>query len=853
MTDIKVGNLIAGFELDTDDFIDGIKGIELSLDGLKGAVSKVMASFTALMANPVALAAAGIAAVAALGKASYDAYMEMDEAYDKIAVGTGAVGDALDGLTESYDKFYRTATYVSEDAADTFANLNTYLGVTGDRLVSLAEQVSDLKGIGLEIDEQAYSQLMNRFSIAEEEMGLYLDYLLKVNQNTGASINSIMSAVQTSASSLDIFGYSLQESINLIGMMNKAGFETSSIPMALKQVTAAGITTREGFEDLITTIKNTTDTTKALEIAQEAFGTRVTNEMVAAIQAGAFAINGLSEDMEQYDGLVVQTAEDTADFPEKMDKIGRKMTETLAPAGAVLGDILVVVAEIAIAVLDHLTRMSEWIRTRVSRLIEPFVKLFTNLKEKFSKFWNDAELSFVEGAASLINPITLIVNNISNVFEVLIDTVNWFVETFEPIITAGMWLVVQVIDVVASAATGDFDSMFAALAKIAAAGMTLLYKIMETGWNAITGNLEGILQGIVNFIFRTINTAIDIVENSINGIISLINGLISGINSLNIFDRIPTIGYVSWHLNTPDIPEFSRFEDTALGKKMTDSIEDLLETSEKLSATTNHTIDTGIADVTNSLSNGFGGVTNNLNTGFTDVTTSLDKVISSSAENSRQEIAAINNLLTETKTLGQITEETAGLVGTVTDSYYDSSGNFVNRDDYYSGDYYFANATIEYLDDGRLVMTRENGDRLVMGEMKAGDREKYGIDSVFNVGGGVGGLMGNIAVDTRLKQEYEAYLAAKEAAEAAASKKQNSSSGGSSTSGSSSSKKPTISAIQQGTIVGTPTVTTPQKENKTYDSGGVTVNINGNVSNPSTVIGGIIKAGQDLISNLFNW
>ena len=43
------------------------------------------------------------APIAAAGTAAYAAWMSVDEAYDNIAVGTGATGDALSKLQESFD------------------------------------------------------------------------------------------------------------------------------------------------------------------------------------------------------------------------------------------------------------------------------------------------------------------------------------------------------------------------------------------------------------------------------------------------------------------------------------------------------------------------------------------------------------------------------------------------------------------------------------------------------------------------------------------------------------------------------------------------------------------------------
>lgn len=251
--DIQVGKLVAGLSMDTSGFTSGIESAAGALDGFKAAIGKVKAALTALLTNPVVLAAAAIASLIALGKAAYDAYVEIDKAYDAIEVGTGAVGESLEGLQKSFDNVFANATYVAgaEELAGVIADLNTYLGVTGDELEGLATQFSNLEGMGMSASVDTFAQAMNKWGIASEDAGQYLDYFFQISQNTGISMDELSSSLTSTKATLDMFGFSLEESAQLMGALNKAGYDTSSIQTALRTLSAQGITTREEFDEVV--------------------------------------------------------------------------------------------------------------------------------------------------------------------------------------------------------------------------------------------------------------------------------------------------------------------------------------------------------------------------------------------------------------------------------------------------------------------------------------------------------------------------------------------------------------------------------------------------------------------------
>lgn len=552
---MDVGNLQTALKMDISGFTGGITAASGALDGLKATCAKVGAAMTSLMTNPVVLAAAAVAALVAVGKAAYDAFVELEAAYDAIEVGTGAVGESLAELQQSFDNVFTNATYVkgAEELAGVIADLNTYMGATGEELEGLATQFSNLEGMGMEASVDSTAKAFNRWGISNSEASGYLDYFFQLCQNTGISMDGLTDALATNQATLSTFGFSLQESAALMAKMNKAGFETSEIGVALKQLTNNGITTREAFDDVIFSIKHATDSTEALTIATQNFGARAKDSMVQLIQSGAF--DTLTDDISLSAGAINATAESTADFGHRMEKVGRNIKETFAKIGAVIE-----------VVLSKIMDIADWLRTQFEKIMAPIKKFLSKVGETFSKFWN-------EGENNTENAIGNIVGTLEGLFDKIGEGLDWFLETIWPVVEIYLSNFVAAIKVVTSIFAGDWDAAGQSVAKIAANMMSILFTIMNKGWDFITGGLEQFLQGIVDGIFKALNAVIGVVENTINGVVGLINSAIGGLNMLPGVN-LSAIGTVNWKLDTPTV-DFGSFESSWIGSAMQGTINDL--------------------------------------------------------------------------------------------------------------------------------------------------------------------------------------------------------------------------------------------------------------------------------------
>lgn len=177
-------------------------------------------------------------AVVEAGKYMKDLGASFDDAADAIRIGTGATGDALDGLLDDFDAVYKSVPTTMEDASKAIADYNTRLGLTGPQLQEISKQaiqVSDMLGddLGSVIEES--SQAFQQWNIDADDMGGAMDYIFKVSQSTGMGFTDLMADMQKFGPQLQEMGYSFETASALMGQLDKAGVNTDEVLGAMKR------------------------------------------------------------------------------------------------------------------------------------------------------------------------------------------------------------------------------------------------------------------------------------------------------------------------------------------------------------------------------------------------------------------------------------------------------------------------------------------------------------------------------------------------------------------------------------------------------------------------------------------
>ena len=138
----------------------------------------------------VAVAAGGLTlaagAAAKLGQ-------EYQEATNTIAAGTGATGEQLEGLTQSFRDVWKEVPQDAAAVSAAIADVNTEMGLEGDALEDVTRAFLDVsRAMGEEAGPmiKSVADSMIAFGVPAEDTRSQLDKLLTVSQAVGVPMSS---------------------------------------------------------------------------------------------------------------------------------------------------------------------------------------------------------------------------------------------------------------------------------------------------------------------------------------------------------------------------------------------------------------------------------------------------------------------------------------------------------------------------------------------------------------------------------------------------------------------------------------------------------------------------------------
>ena len=301
----------------TEAFAPGVKGAEEAGDQAgRGWASKVKGA--------ISVAAIGTGIVASF-KGLYEVGEIFDDVTDTIRTGTGAQGAALDGLVGSAKNVGLQVPAEFEQIGTTVADLNTRLGLTGGTLETVASQYLEAGRIlGEEVDINQTSAAFSAFRIEGEGVIGAMDSLFQVSQATGVGMNELAAGVQANAPALQNLGFGFEDSISLLGSLDKAGLNSTQVMASLSKglVTLAkdGEQPADAFQRVVGELQGYVevgDTAAALDLASQVFGTRGASQFVGALQSGVLNMNDLMAATGATGDTILGVGAETMDFAEQ--------------------------------------------------------------------------------------------------------------------------------------------------------------------------------------------------------------------------------------------------------------------------------------------------------------------------------------------------------------------------------------------------------------------------------------------------------------------------------------------------------------------------------------------------------
>ncbi len=310
------------------------------------------AGFGGAFATTLGVGAVVAGAAVAAGAAFYKIGEVFDDVTDTIRIGTGATGEALEGLVDVAKDVGDQVPASFDAIGPVVADLNTRLGLTGDTLTTVASQYLEAGRILEEdVDVQATSAAFSAFKIEGDAVSGAMDHLFRVSQATGVGMNELAGAAQAMAPTMQTLGFSFEETTSLVGSLDKAGLNAQQVMAGMQRglvnLARDGEEPADAFRRVTGELEGfiaSGDTAAAIDLASTIFGTRGAVQMVGAIQSGTLALEDLVGAAGLTGDTILGVGQDTMDAAEKWDILKNRALTALEPIGSAIfgiaGDLL---------------------------------------------------------------------------------------------------------------------------------------------------------------------------------------------------------------------------------------------------------------------------------------------------------------------------------------------------------------------------------------------------------------------------------------------------------------------------------------------------------------------------------
>jgi len=478
------------------------KKAESNVKGMGGKMQKAMKG-VAMAGGALTLAGA---AAAKLGQ-------EYQEATNTIAAGTGATGEQLEGLTESFKNVWKDVPQDAATVSGVIADLNTELGLEGGQLEDVTKAFLDVsRAMGEDAQPmiKAVADSMVAFGVPAEEARSQLDKLTTVSQAVGVPMTKLADTVKKFGPQLQTMGLSLDESTALVGNMEAAGLSASKmmpgLNTAVQKLAKEGVTDiSAGLGAMIAKIQHAESDTEAMAIATDTFGAGAGVRFKDAIDKGVFSLDDMLTAMGDSEGKVAELGKSTLTTSDKFDIMKNRVKESLTPIGNfanAMGPMVVMMPAIAtgisaIGASQKIATAATWLQT--------------------------AAMSALNLA---MGPIGLIIIGIGAA--IVAGIVIW----------------------------KNWDKIVAKFQEVLEKTKPIFQSVKDFIFGALDG-LKGKWEAIWNGMGDTVKTVWDGVKAYVNLWIGAINFLIRGMNSISFKmpDWVPGIGGKGFEIKIPEIDE----------------------------------------------------------------------------------------------------------------------------------------------------------------------------------------------------------------------------------------------------------------------------------------------------------
>lgn len=460
------------------------------------------------------------AGIVAAGTASVAAWKQIDGAYDSIAAGTGATGEALQKLTDSFDNVYGEFPTSTEELGGAIADINTRFGFTDETLEDCTTKFLEFARVNNTDVSSAIanvSRYMGDASIDSSEYASVLDSLTAASQASGISVDKLAESCTKYGAPMRAIGFDTQSSIAIFAQWEKAGVNTeiafSGMKTAISKWSAEGKNAKDEFNNTLESIKSAPDIASATTLAIEAFGKKAGPDLADAIQGGRFSLDEFMKVVEQSGGTLDSTWANMYDGADK----AQVAMQNLGAAGAEVGDVLM---ESAVPILED-----------ISDILQDFCDYWDTLDEDTKEM-----IIKIDMVAAALGPILI----------------------FGGQVASGLGGIIGLISKLMPVITGLFSLLAANPIVLVIAEIVALVAVIVYWWNT-SENFRNFWIGLWDGICDTVDRMGENVRNGINDIKDGFKNAWKNIkeDTAELVEKIKDFFDFEWKLPDIKMPHFS--------------------------------------------------------------------------------------------------------------------------------------------------------------------------------------------------------------------------------------------------------------------------------------------------------
>lgn len=508
------------------------KALGESSDAAGGFSAKI----GALGKTVIGLGAAAAAAVGAAAVGLYKIGETWHEVTATIRAGTGATGEALESLIDDARAVGKAVPAEWSAVGTAVADLNTRLGLSGETLQTVAKQVLEAgRMLGEEVDINQTGAAFKVFRLEAEQIPGAMDSLFRASQATGVSMNELAAGVQKAGPALTNLGFSFEDSIALMGSLDKAGLNSqqvaASLTRSLTSLAKGGEEPADAFKRIVGEMQGYVsqgETAKALDLANTIFGTRGSSQFVQAIQSGVLELDNLMAAAGASQDTILGVAEETMTAAEQWQRLKNNAFLALEPlgsavfkaAGDIMGKLAEAVADVDFsAVTDAAKKFGDLIRPIIDALGPVIADIVPRVLELAAAF--SPVNILLQALAPIVPQIASAIGQLGSAITTTVGPViQQLAERLLPILTSLAQSVMPPVLQLLQAVVPALGTIMQALTPIIGLIVDTVMPLIETLLPIVSDILGGIVTvvtGAINMVAGVIKTVMAIISGDWHG------------------------------------------------------------------------------------------------------------------------------------------------------------------------------------------------------------------------------------------------------------------------------------------------------------------------------------------------